>query len=77
MWRELLAGIVAVLLILACTCIVGSETEGVETLLELFTQTELVPDGPVYAAEDHANHQYPEDDLVDAHCDSRVRPVTC
>lgn len=37
MWRELLAGIVAVLLILACTCIVGS---GVLLLL-IYVKTPL------------------------------------
>jgi hypothetical protein len=37
MWRELLAGVVAVLLILACTCIVGS---GV-LLLIIYVKTPL------------------------------------
>lgn len=37
MWRELLAGVVAVLLILACTCIVGS---GVLLLL-IYVKTPL------------------------------------
>lgn len=37
MWRELIAGVVAVLLILACTCIVGS---GVLLLL-IYVKTPL------------------------------------
>lgn len=37
MWRELLAGVLAVLLILACTCIVGS---GVLLLL-IYVKTPL------------------------------------
>ena len=50
----------------------SQRAHGVEAFLELLAQTEFVPDDPVYGAENHANHQDPNDDLIYAHCDSRV-----
>jgi hypothetical protein len=40
---------------------------GVEALLELLAQPELVSDRPVETAQDHADHQNPDDYVVDTH----------